>query len=341
MRLDAPTDAPAADTTELARQLQTIARSELWLTDPQVAPFATDSSHSEFFTVADGENLLLAKVIRDDYLSASPRTVLHEYAVMELAHRAALAPKPLYADLDRRLLIQEFVPGELLGEWSDTNITTCARLGARLMRVETDAAGLCSSHLDFDHDIAAHTATLRALRPVGGRAQELRSELLGLAESAGSFCRGAQASLDVLPIVLSHNDLSPENVILSPRAQVIIDFETAALSRPEFLAGQMAVDAAIDDALHGVPVRPFPQLWALALEELPFEVTVQSCRARVVERLLQNAAYGLRQAVRFDGGSDGPGPGPGLDPDLGGYAAKKLAVADFCRSRLVHCLGSW
>jgi hypothetical protein len=324
------TGTAAADTAEIALFLRSIARSELRLADPRIDPFPTDSSHSEFFTLADGENQLLAKVIRDDYLSASPRTVLHEYSVLALAHRAGLAPKPRYANLARRLLIQDFLTGDLLGEWSEGNIATCARLGMQLMRIDTGSAELCRSHVDYDEDIAAHTATLRALHLPDVRGGKLRSDLLRLAEPALAFCRGARQELNGLPLVLSHNDLSPENVIRSPRGPVLIDFETAALSRPDFLVGQLAVDAAIDDVLCGRPARPFDQLWSLVLDELTHDVSVRLCRARVVERLLQNAAYGLRQAARFEASAD-----------RGAYAAKKLAVAAFCHSALDRCVGSW
>jgi tRNA A-37 threonylcarbamoyl transferase component Bud32 len=309
--------------------LERIARTELRLPVPRAAPFPTDSSHSDFFTISSGEKLLLAKAIRDDYLSASPRTVLHEHAVMTLVHRAGLAPEPLHADFSLQLLVQEFIPGPPLGAWSDGNITTCARLGEQLTRIDVSAAGLSHTHLRFADDIATHVKTLRDLP--ASRHDGAQSDLQRLAARAHAFCQRAQAALDELPLVLSHNDLSPENVIQSPRGLVVIDFETSAVSRPDFLVGQIAVDAAIDDALHATPVRTFEHLTALVLGELANPPDPGLCRARIVERLLQNAVYALRQAVRF----------AGAPAEIGEYAAKKQSVAAFCRTALDHCLGSW
>lgn len=310
--------------------LERIARTELRLSDPRATPFPTDSSHSDFFTISGGEKLLLAKAIRDDYLSASPRTVLHEHAVMTLVHRAGLAPEPLHADFSWQLLVQEFIPGPALGEWSDGNIVTCARLGEQLTRIDVHDAGLSHTHLRLADDIAAHLITLRDLP--ASRHADARSDLQRLAVRAHAFCRRAQEALDELPLVLSHNDLSPENVIQSPRGLVVIDFETSAVSRPDFLVGQIAVDAAIDDALHAAtPVRTFEHLTTLVLDELAHPPDPKVCRARIVERLLQNAVYALRQAVRF----------AGAPAEIGEYAAKKQSVAAFCRTALDQCLGSW
>lgn len=309
--------------------IETCAREHLDLADPVVNRFPTDSSHNDFFSIASGGTRLLAKVVRDYYLSPSS-SVLHEQAVMGLAHHAGLSPRPWHASVPHRLLIQDFLTGESLAGWTGEHIAVCAGLGAQLMRVELGNTDLCRTHLEYRRDIYAHVDTLRSLDGADPVCEGLTATLLRLARPALAFCLGRQRQLDNLPTVLSHNDISPDNVIRTPRGLMMIDFETAGLSRPDFLAGQIAVDAAIDDALRGVVPRPFDHLWSMVLNILPYEVPEDLCRSRVIERLLQNAAYGLRQAALFAAADD-----------RRDYVRGKLAVAEFCRSSLDVCLGSW
>jgi len=192
------------------------------------------------------------------------------------------------------------------------------------MALNPTVSALRPMHFNFGTDIAGH---LRALDGVGVPPPEVErrwSMLAALARRTAIFGEGQQRWLDRLPAVLSHNDLSPENALSNHHGTLLIDFEMAAISKPDFMVGQLAVDASLDDFTEDAPaVRPFAQTWADVRSVMDQAVPDGCCQARTLERLVQNAAYGLRQYAR-------------LRPvaDRREYAEFKLREADFCLDAL-------
>jgi len=293
--------------------------------------FPTNSSHNEFFcVVADGTKLLV-KVVVDSYLAVGDDFIAHEYDGLSIAHRLGVGPEPVYADSSLGVLVRSFVEGATLESWSVDNVMACARLGHALMKGPLTSRVLQPTHLSLTDDVRTH---LRALDGRHGRSEQVDARwavLTGLSANALRFCRGKQSRLDALPLVFSHNDLSPENVLRTRDGDLLIDFEMAALSKPEFVVGQLAVDAALDDYTEGrEPVRSFPETWEVVRSALSYEIADELCQARTVERLVQNAAYALRQCARLRSVAA-----------RAEYVEFKLTEADFCLAALEKVLEEW
>lgn len=286
--------------------------------------FATSSSHSIFYTAASNIGDLMVKLCVDTFLAARQDALNQEFLTLRIASEAGLAPCPHYVDEGARVLIQEFIAGSTGRDWSLSGLRPCINLAALLMTAKPVGSMLRTAHLSYKQDLERSRHVLEWV-------VQNDSSLLALAKSARdrlpwlmTVTSGAQPVMKELPLVLSHNDVSPENTVTGGDGRVIlIDFETAALSRPDFLFGQLAVDVAIQDFLEGRPVRGFTEICNAVHCAVSDNVSPLLQRARTLERLMFNAAYGLRQVAsrnRWRHESD--------------YVERKLAVAQWCIAAL-------
>lgn len=295
-----------------------------------VTCYPCDSSHSVFFRAESEQGPLLAKWAYDTVLAGRARPLGQEFAAMRVAHRAGMAPRPLHVDHARSVLVQQELAGATLQVWDEAALDTCIGLAARLMVLDVRGAGIGTAHVRYADDLARSAAVLAEARVSGARGSALRRELLALWPAVAARCERAQRTLAALPLVFSHNDIAPDNVIRLPDGELrVIDFERAALSKGDSIVGQLAVDHAIDTYLREGSAPAFEDVWDLVARQVGAIPEVNR-RARTLERLVQNAAYGIRQLTMAEM----------LRHDAG-YAERKGAVAEFCVETLRTGIAEW
>jgi len=196
-----------------------------------------------------------------------------EWAHLLAAHRAGLAPEPLWCDPPRGLLLTRYLPG---ADWArpDPDAAACAALGALLRRVHETPA---PRGKPFDlpaiagrYAAAADTSAARAL------ADEVTTRAEPLYRDA--------------PWRLCHHDAHFGNVV-GDEAPRLIDWEYAALGQPLFdlavVAGHHGLDerrtaALVEGWADGAPpdnlerlsayrslYEALARLWVLAVESGP------------------------------------------------------------------------
>ncbi len=287
--------------------------------------FDGGSSHSDQYLLSavDGRRFI-AKHIRDVALAGCACPALYEYRGLAIAHERGLAPKPVLLDIGRNLVVMDYVENVVYDALSPEALWTRVELAGRLSELVVPSGHLRILHDGFARDIAVHEGLLRegvrALAADGWK----RSELEGLLAQTVRLSAPWEAALKALPLVFGHNDLVAGNVLQRPSGDVVaIDFETAGMSKIDFMIAQLAVDADIDYMLARVPGPALSELLYWIQRVISRRLPSGLLWARVGERLLWNAAYSFRQvALRRGRESDAK------------YVEEKQRVLEHCCRRL-------
>lgn len=185
---------------------------------------------------ADGQAFVM-KIASESEPLADWRRKLH---VQQLAASAGLAPRVIHVDEDRRAVVSAFVVDRsFLGFYADprTHEAALAQLGLTIRRVhalplppETDAKDARDFLALIWSGLAASFATPAF---VGDVVQRMLTE---------------QPPPSDRPVVLSHNDVNPTNLVYDGENILLFDWETAAPNDPFYDVAAISVFLRMDEA---------------------------------------------------------------------------------------------
>ena len=199
----------------------------------------------------------------DFFLKAVPRAAATETALtLRLAEtHPHLTPPVVAADLERGWLLTRGVAGISLMRARD--LTCWARAAEACARIQIDwleraaeleRLGCPTRSLDWleaqIEPLVGDRAVLCGEPPDGFDGTEIE-ELRRRAPRLSSACR--ELAGYGIPAALEHGDLWAENVIASPDASVLIDWEDAALNHPFFSPSLLLLSLEYTDALTDAP----------------------------------------------------------------------------------------
>lgn len=157
----------------------------------------------------------LLKIMRAEVIS----NPANEFACMQLAAEAGLAPRVWYASVEDRLLITDFVEGQPFPQ------------------DKAEMAALIAPTIRRIHTLAGFPKVVDYLGAVDNFILRFQAaKLLPESETAEVFRRYAEVQR-VYPrnageLVASHNDLKPQNMIFDGDRILLIDWESAFLNDP-------------------------------------------------------------------------------------------------------------
>ena len=262
----------------------------------------TDSSHSHLYHLisSDGTPFLL-RVIFDSTLAGSPECVRYAYNGMAIAAAHRISPSPIYVNEEKSLLVEQFIQHVPHDLHSAEAMKLRAFLGRKIMQLEFSPDDFRYLHVDFETDFARHYQLLEECRTLSPDLYSAHQYLKTLFADALKLCIKSQSELDSLPDVLSHNDLGPDNLLKDADGHYwLIDFECIGVSHEDFLMGQLALVARVYQHLEGKDdiATPFSELYEILNESALTKISERLFYARILERIAQAIAYGLRQIAR-------------------------------------------
>lgn len=310
---------PAADYFEVFRRATATDFGE-------VTTFISGSSHRDCYRTTSSDGDLIFKVNIDSFLTSRYGGTANEFEVGRIAAEAGLAPRPVWFTQD--VIVEEFIEGKAL-DWSEDGLWVCLELSHSLAEVSARHPTTGLHHSSLLDDVMYSALVCQGLRPSQPSVSDLaiRTER-NLRTVARAWSRDTPDTLG-LPIVLTHADLSPDNVISFPGGNVLVDFEMSGYCRSDYVFGQLAVDALIEDHLAARDGRSYESIWSMIADIRP-EVPERVRVARTIERLGFNAAYALRQVDQVE---------TRKFPDT--YIDRKTKVALWCINELESLMKEW
>lgn len=263
----------------------------------QISSYVTDSSHSEFYMLqGNDDKRYICKRICDKTLAGTEDCVIFEFNALSIANKAGLAPKPLFVDKDNGIIILEYIDAVEYDSTSLASIMTRAEYAKRLSMLKYENEKFIHMHGDFYVDF---NNNLRMLEEAQNTSNDFSTKISKFKQKIALYCQCCcvmNEELASMKSVLSHNDLVGGNLLKGKDGKYyMIDFETAGLTKIDFIIGQLAVDAEIDWYITGEQGIELQDLYDKLNEifdnMLPFKLFL----ARVLERLTQNICYGYRQ----------------------------------------------
>lgn len=168
------------------------------------------------FRITVRNNPYLLKIMREEVIS----NPAHEFACMQTAAEAGLAPRIWYANPVERILITDFVEARPLpGDAARVAPTLVAPLIRRI------------------HTLPNFPKTVNYLNAIDGFIHRFQAaHLLPESETAELFQRYAGVQKvyprDDADLVASHNDLKPQNMLFDGNQIWLVDWESAFLNDP-------------------------------------------------------------------------------------------------------------
>ncbi len=176
----------------------------------EIRPLAGGLSSAQAFKIVVGKNPYLLKILRTEVIS-DPR---HEFACMQTAAEAGLAPRVRYASVEDRILITDFVEARPLPE---------------------DMLPLVATTIRRIHALPNFPKVVNYLDAIDGFIRRFQAaNILPASETAELFRRYAEVQKaypwqDTV-LVASHNDLKPQNMIFDGKRILLVDWESAFLN---------------------------------------------------------------------------------------------------------------
>lgn len=291
--------------------------------------YETDSSHSNFALLSDGEGKrYICKEIYDPTLAGSWDCVCYEYWGQRIAWKLGFAPEPIFFDKELHIIISEYIDGVQSDDISIDGVLDRASFAGFLSGADTDCYTFPVRHIDFQKDFEDHYRMLdKALTLANWVSAGMPIEINRFSETLADvliLVKQLKPVLDRLPLLLSHNDLVAGNLLVDPRGRkYVIDFETIGLSKADFIIGQLAADAEIDWGIEGSGHVPIDVLYERLNSVFFGSVEYKLFLGRVIERHVQNVCYGYRQ-LAMSSVRNYPQK----------YIVQKRNVVDFCKQRL-------
>lgn len=292
-----------------------------------IRKFTNDSSHSILFLITDeSNNKYICKVIYDTALSAISNCVKYEYNALNIAYQQRLSPKPIYLNESLNLIIMEYIDNVPYDKISFESILVRLNLAEKLSLCKYYFDDFRKTHCDFEEDFKYHKYLLKEKDSWRECVDDIK-RIEKIFINCEQFCMSKNYLLRELPLILSHNDLVGDNVLHGKDGNYyIIDFETVGISKPDYIIGQLAVDAKIDWHLHGTKAMKLMDLYDKLTANFKFSVPYDLFIARIIERLIQNSVYALRQ-INLKKNAD--------DKE---YVNRKIKVLKYCLYKLENSI---
>ncbi len=177
----------------------------------EIHPLTRGLSSAQIYRiVVEGRSYLLRVILRTDAIADPTR----QFACMEVAAAAGIAPRVLYGSVEDRVLISEFVDSVPLPK---------------------DMAMQMATTLRILHSLPPFPKIFTYLDVMDGFVQRFLGLDLLPAEEVSEFREGYAQLIDVYPreqadLVSCHNDLKPDNVLFDGRQVWLVDWEAAFLN---------------------------------------------------------------------------------------------------------------
>ncbi len=178
----------------------------------ELRPLSGGLSSAQAVKIVVRKNPYLLKILRTEVIS-DPR---HEFACMQTAAEAGLAPRIRYANVEDRILITDFVEAKPFPE---------------------DVLPLVTTTIRRIHALPNFPKVVNYLDAIDGFMRRFQAaNILPESATAELFRRYAEVQ-KVYPrqgmdLVASHNDLKPQNMIFDGKRIWLVDWESAFLNDP-------------------------------------------------------------------------------------------------------------
>ncbi len=177
-----------------------------------IRPLAGGLSSAQAFKIVVKGKPYLLKILRTEVIS-NPR---HEFACMQTAAEAGLAPRIWYADVEDRILISDFVEAKPFPE------NVLALVATTIRRI---------------HALPNFPKVVNYFDAIDGFIHRFQAaKILPENETEEVFRRYAEVQKvyprQDLAFVASHNDLKPQNMIFDGKRIMLVDWESAFLNDP-------------------------------------------------------------------------------------------------------------
>lgn len=212
------------------------------------------------------------------------RDPVRQYACLRIAADAGVAPPLLYADAESGVSISAFLPVRPLSEHPGGRQGMIAEVAELTRRLHGAAA--FPSLIGFFDGVAQLVSGLQALGVAGPA--DIAEPLARLAE-----VEQAWAAAPAEPLVCSHNDLNPRNVLFDGERVWLIDWEAAFLNDRWVDVAVLANYFAADEAEITLLLERYLGRTPDALARARLDLMRQVCRLYYGAMMIASAGAGL------------------------------------------------
>ena len=125
------------------------------------------SSHRIFLKILskDGQYFICKKIL-DTALSSLDNCVLYEFRALFIVSPHGFAPKPIYVDESKKLIIEEYIQNVPYDQFSIDSIEAMANMAKILMGIQFNSKLFKEVHISYKDDFSSHLRLLEEAKKI-------------------------------------------------------------------------------------------------------------------------------------------------------------------------------